>query len=309
MTAPDRTELKEVIAGLSSHPPRISPRYFYDGEGSRLFDQITRTDEYYVTRTELAILRERGGRVAARVPAGSAFIELGTGSAHKAIELLRYLEAPQVYRPIDISREALERTTQAVRAAYPRLEVSAYWGDFAADAAYAGLPEGAARLVYYSGSTIGNFEPAEAVSFLRSLHQRLRRGDILLLAADLVKDADVIHAAYNDRAGVTAAFNRNALSSLNQRFGANFDPAVFRHLAFYNARKRRVEMHLVPERRTEVVIAGEQLCFHPDEPIHTESSYKFTPDDLQRLATQSGFTVDELVTDERAWFAEAVLRV
>jgi dimethylhistidine N-methyltransferase len=241
------------------------------------------------------------------VPSGSVLIELGTGSADKAIELLRHLSGPQAYRPIDISRDALARTTEAVRATYPKLAVSPYWGDFAADAAYADLPSRAPRLIYYSGSTIGNFEPAEAVAFLRSLHERLRRGDVLLLAADLVKDPAVIHEAYNDAGGITAAFNRNALSALNRRFGANFESDAFAHLAFYNGAKHRVEMHLVPERRMEVTIAGRQLWFDPAEPIHTESSYKFTREGLHSLAAHSGFTVGDLITDERDWFAEALL--
>ena len=302
------TEIAELLAGLRQAPPRIAPRYFYDRVGSQLFDEITRTPEYYPTRTELALLRERGGEIAERIAPGSVLVELGSGSADKALALLEHLSQPRLYRPIDISREALEGTTRAVRRARPDLGVSPYWGDFAAEASYADLPAGAARVVYYSGSTIGNFERPEAITFLRTLRDRLEPGDALLLAVDLVKDPALLHAAYNDAAGVTAAFNRNVLRHINARFGANFQPEAFEHRAFYEPRKRRVEMHLVPGAELDVCIAGEHLRFVPDFPIHTESSHKFTLDELPNLARRSGYTLDLVVTDDRAWFAEALLR-
>jgi L-histidine Nalpha-methyltransferase len=301
-------EIQELLAGLRASPPRIAPRYFYDRIGSRLFDEITRTPEYYPTRTELALLRERGAQIACHIAHDSALVELGSGSADKALALLEHLDRPRVYRPIDISRDALERTTKAVRKARPDLEVWPYWGDFTAEAAYADLPSDAQRLVYYSGSTIGNLERSEAVAFLRALRARLSSGDVLLLAVDLVKDPLVLHAAYNDAAGVTAAFNKNLLSHLNARFDGNFDPEAFEHLAFYEPRKRRIEMHLVPRAEVDVTLAGERLHFDPSIPIHTESSHKFTLDDLTSLARHSGFVLEDVVTDERRWFAEALLR-
>lgn len=301
-------EIRQLLAGLRQRPPRIAPRYFYDREGSRLFDEITRTPEYYLTRTELALLRDCGEQIARHVQPGSALVELGSGSAEKALMLLEHLERPRLYRPIDISRDALERTTRAVRKAVPALEVSPYWGDFTAEAAYADLPRGAPRLVYYSGSTIGNFERHEAVHFLQALRARLSPGDVVVLAADLVKDPRVLHAAYNDAAGLTAAFNKNLLIHLNARFEADFEPEAFEHLAFYEPHKRRIEMHLVPLHPLDVSLAGERLRFTPALPIHTESSHKFTLDDLSGLAHRSGFVLDDVVRDERQWFAEAVLR-
>jgi len=302
-------ELGELLLGLRQTPPRIAPRYFYDREGSRLFDAITRTPEYYPTRTELSLLEERGARIAARVAPGSVLVELGSGSADKALALLCHLDTPRLYRPIDISRDALERTTRAVRKARPDLVVSPYWGDFAAEAAYADIPTGARRLVFYSGSTIGNFERSEAIAFLRLLRARLEPGDALLLGVDLVKDPALLHAAYNDAAGITAAFNKNLLCHLNARFGADFDPEAFDHHAFYEPRKRRVEMHLVPRTALDVSLAGQYLHFDPSLPIHTESSHKFTLDDLPNLARRSGFECEDVVTDERGWFAEAIFRV
>lgn len=302
-------EVNQLLAGLRQSPPRIAARYFYDRTGSRLFDEITRTPEYYPTRTELGLLCEHGAQIACHVAPGSALVELGSGSADKALALLHHLERPLVYRPIDISRDALERTTRAVRKVRPELDVSPYWGDFTAEAAYAELPSGVQRLVYYSGSTIGNFERSEAVQFLQALRARLGSGDLLLLAVDLVKDPSVLHAAYNDAAGVTAAFNKNLLNHLNARFDGNFDPDAFEHLAFYEPRKRRVEMHLVPLEQVDVTLAGERLHFEPSLPIHTESSHKFTLDDLTSLARHSGFVLDDVVTDDRRWFAEAVFRV
>lgn len=304
----DESELEELLAGLRQTPPRVSPRYFYDREGSLLFDRITRTPEYYPTRTELAVLREHGSELAEHVSPGSALVELGSGSADKALALIAHLEQPRLYRPIDISREALERTTRAVQRARPELAVLPYWGDFTDAAAYADLPSGAQRVVFYSGSTIGNLERAEALAFLRALRARLSAGDLLLLGVDLVKDPAVLHAAYNDAAGVTAAFNKNLLRHLNARFGANFDPEAFEHRAFYEPKKRRVEMHLVPLAKLQVRLGGQQLSFEPALPIHTESSHKFTLDDLQSLAKLSGFTLEGVVTDERDWFAEALLR-
>jgi dimethylhistidine N-methyltransferase len=302
-------EVRELLSGLRQSPPRIAPRYFYDRTGSELFDAITRTPEYYPTRTELALLRERGARIAAHVRHGAALVELGSGSADKALALLAHLDHPRVYRPIDISRDALERTTRAVRKARPALEVSPYWGDFTAASAYAELPPDAQRVVYYSGSTIGNFERGEAIAFLEALRARLAPGDLLILAVDLVKDPKVLHAAYNDAAGVTAAFNKNLLRHLNARFDGNFEPDAFEHLAFYDQRLRRIEMHLVPRAELEVTLAGERLHFDPKRPIHTESSHKFTLGDLSSLARHSGFALDDVVTDEQRWFAEAVLRV
>ena len=300
-------ERSELIAGLRASPPRISPRYFYDAAGSALFDRITQTAEYYPTRTELAILRDKGDEIGARVAEGSAIIELGSGSAEKIITLLAHLRAPRVYRPIDISPSALDATREGVQRAFPALDVSPFEGDFTAAAAYDNLPPGAPKLVFYSGSTIGNFDPPEAITFLRALRERLTAGDALLLAVDLVKEAAILNAAYNDAAGVTAAFNRNLLRHLNARFGANFDPEAFEHLAFFEPRKSRIEMHLVPRAAQRVRIGEDVFLF--DKPIHTESSYKFTTDGLLGLARAAGFTLETVVTDPRRWFAEAILRV
>jgi L-histidine Nalpha-methyltransferase len=308
MTVVADVELAELLADLRQAPPRIAPRYFYDRLGSQLFDQITRTPEYYPTRTELSLLEERGSDIAEHIAEGSVLVELGSGSADKALALLEHLKKPRLYRPIDISKEALERTTRAVQRARPDLEVSPYCGDFAAEAAYADLPAGARRLVYFSGSTIGNLERADAVAFLRTLRDRLNPGDALLLAVDLVKDPAVLHAAYNDAAGLTAAFNKNVLRHINARFGADFNPEAFEHRAFYEPRKRRVEMHLVPRTELDVTIAGERLRFVPGLPIHTESSHKFTLDDLPNLAQPAGFTAERVLTDARVWFAEALFR-
>ncbi len=306
---PTEEERRALVAGLRAVPPRIAPRYFYDAAGSRLFDRITTTPEYYPTRTELGLLEQQGGLVGARIEPGSCILELGSGSGDKILALLRHLRAPRLYRPIDISRAALDATCAAVSAALPDLPLSPFLGDFTAEAAYADLPPDARRLVYYSGSTVGNFEPAERVAFLRSLRERLSTGDALLLAVDLVKDARILHAAYNDCAGVTAAFNRNVLRHLNARFGTTFDPESFDHLAFYEPTKRRVEMHLVPRSVQHVTVGEEAFEFSPSLPLHTESSYKFTREDVARLATAAGFSMEAFVTDGRGWFAEALLRV
>ena len=310
-------ELDEVLAGLSANPPRVAPRYFYDARGSHLFGKITETPEYYPTRTELAILRERGAEIAAHIgrpgaanaAGGWAVIELGSGSGEKVLALLSHLGAVSAYRPIDISATAVDATAAAVRQSRPALDVRPYRGDFTDPNAYAGLPAGAPKLVYYSGSTIGNFEPADAVRFLRELRAQLAPGDCLLLATDLIKDAAVLDRAYNDRAGYTAAFNKNLLTHLNARFGADFMVEAFDHHAFYNHAKRRIEMHLVPSSVQRVHIGGETFTFQRSRPIHTECSYKFDRDQLRSLAEKSGFTLTGIVTDERDWFAESVMHV
>jgi len=310
MTAPPSPEERaELLAGLRGDPPHVAPRYFYDSAGSRLFDEITRTPEYYPTRTELAILRERGAEIARHVPKGAVVVELGSGSGDKVIALLSHLAAPRAYRPIDISRHALDVTCAAVKAAMPGLEILPYEGDFTDASAYRGLPEGAPRLVYYSGSTIGNFEPGDAIKFVRALRSLLAPGDALLLGADLEKDRTVLHDAYNDEQGLTASFNANMLLHLNARFGADFDPASFQHRAVYNERKHRIEMYLVAKTPQTVRVGDATLTFEPSRPIHTESSYKYDFDDLRVLAEQSGFELGEIVTDPRRWFAEAVFKV
>jgi dimethylhistidine N-methyltransferase len=306
---PSAEERAELLAGLRADPPRVAPRYFYDSAGSQLFDEITRTPEYYPTRTELWILRERGADIARHVPAGAVVVELGSGSGDKVIALFSHLKAPRAYRPIDISRHALEVTCTAVRAALPDLQILPYEGDFTDAAAYRGLPEGAPRLVYYSGSTIGNFEPGDAIRFVRALRSLLSPGDTLLLGADLEKDRAVLHDAYNDEQGVTASFNANMLRHLNARFGADFDPSQFQHRAVYNEKKRRIEMYLVATSPQMVKVGDATLSFHPSRPIHTESSYKYDFDDLRVLAEQSGFELGAIITDPRKWFAEAVFKV
>ncbi len=311
LTSRDR-ELDEVLAGLSATPPRVAPRYFYDARGSHLFGKITETPEYYPTRTELAILQQRGADIAAtigRPDARWAVIELGSGSGEKVLALLSHLGPVSAYRPIDISATAVDATAAAVRAARPALDVRPYRGDFTDPKAYAGLPAGAPKLVYYSGSTIGNFEPSDAVRFLRDLRAQLCPGDCLLLATDLIKEKAVLDRAYNDRAGYTAAFNKNLLAHLNARFGADFMIEAFDHLAFYNEAKRRIEMHLVPESDQRVHIGGETLTFKKSQPIHTECSYKFDRDQLRSLAQKSGFELTGIVTDEREWFAESIMHV
>lgn len=300
-------ERDELLAGLRQTPPRLAPRYFYDDAGSNLFSEITKTREYYPTRTELSILTERGQEIAAHVAPHAVVVELGSGSGDKVITLLGQLDRPRAYRPIDISRVALDATQSAVEAAYPALDILPFLGDFTDPEAYRGLPVGSPVLVYYSGSTIGNYEPREAVAFLQKLRAVLSGGGKVLLGVDLTKDKSILDAAYNDSRGITAAFNRNMLRHINARFGADFDPEAFDHVASYNANRRRIEMHLAARAPQVVHIADERIVFEPENPIHTENSYKFDLDDVQRLAEASGFCVEAIVTDSRRWFAEAIL--
>lgn len=300
-------EREDLLAGLRQTPPRLAPRYFYDDVGSSLFSEITKTREYYPTRTELSILRERGQEIARHIAPHAVVVELGSGSGDKVITLLGQLDRPRAYRPIDISRAALEATEHAVAAAYPALEILPFLGDFTDPLAYRGLPPDSPILVYYSGSTIGNYEPREAVAFLQKLRAVLAGGGKVLLGVDLTKDPSILDAAYNDARGVTAAFNRNMLRHINARFGADFDPEAFDHVAAYNPAHRRIEMHLAARARQVVHIADQRMVFEPENPIHTESSYKFDLEDVRRLAEASGFSLEAIVTDPRRWFAEAIL--
>jgi dimethylhistidine N-methyltransferase len=294
----------EVLAGLRLPQKALSPKFFYDAEGSRLFEQITRLDAYYPTRTEMAILREQGPALAAAAGPDAAIVEFGSGNSEKIRLLLDVLERPRAYVPIDISAEHMQEAADAVNAEYPDLTVIPVAGDYTKPMqlpAHPALAE--ARLVgFFPGSTIGNFQPAEAVAFLRSAREILRNGD-LLIGIDLQKDPEVLHRAYNDPEGVTAAFNLNMLSNLNTLIGADFDPSGFAHKAFYNQALGRIEMHLVSLRPQTVTIDGERIVFAEGETIHTESSHKYTFEGVRRLAAAAGWQVKQIYCDERQWFS------
>ena len=299
---------REVLAGLARRPRAIPPKFFYDARGSQLFDAITQTPEYYPTRTEIAILQAHAPAIAARVGTGSLLVEPGGGSCAKVRILLEGL-CPCAYVPMDISREHLWMAAEATAADYPWLEVHAACTDFTRVMEIPpSAPEGP-RLAFFPGSSIGNFDPAGAVDFLATVAEVVGPGGWLLIGVDLKKDKAILDAAYNDAAGVTAAFNLNLLERINRELGADFDLAAWRHCAFYEPARGRVEMHLESLAEQRVRVAGRAFEFAAGETIHTENSYKYAVDDFHDLAGQAGFVAEAVWADPQDLFSVQLFRV
>ncbi len=297
---------EDMIAGLSKSPKATPPKWFYDAAGSALFGEITRLPEYYPTRTEMALLDAQGGDIAAAIGPGRTVVEYGSGSAAKAIALLEALDAPAGYLCVEIDPGAARATAQEVQAAFPDLPVRGVAGDFThleGEVTAGSRP----RLGFFPGSTVGNFPPEEAGPLLAAMREHLGPGGQLLLGADLIKDADVLEAAYDDAAGVTARFNLNLLERANRELGADFDMGAFEHRAVWNAEAARIEMHLVAQRAQSVTLDGQRFDFAAGETIHTESSYKFDETRLRALAQAGGWTISRLWTAPAFPFALALL--
>lgn len=294
--------LTDVLAGLSLPQKRLPSKYFYDAVGSRLFDRITELDEYYLTRTELAIMQQHAGAMAHRCGPRSLLVELGAGSLVKVRLLLDRLDHPAGYVPVDVSGEHLRAAAKDLGARYPDLGVYPVVADFT-QSFEAPTVAAARRVVYFPGSTIGNFNPPEADALLRRVARLVGPGGGLLLGVDLHKAPAVLEPAYNDPEGITAAFNRNLLVRINRELGADFDPASFRHRAFYNRRRFRIEMHLVSVTEQRVRLCDRQFAFQAGESIHTENSYKYNLAKLAVRAAECGFQVDETWTDADRYFA------
>jgi dimethylhistidine N-methyltransferase len=292
----------DLRQALGERPRSISPKYFYDARGSELFDRICELPEYYPTRTELAILSDHAREIAALMGPRAEVVEFGAGSLRKVRLLLDHMEQPACYRPIDISGEHMARSAAALQRDYPGLEVQPVVADYTRDLRLPPALSGGQRIGFFPGSTIGNFTPSEALRFLEGA-VRLLRGGALLLGADLLKDPAVLHAAYNDAQGVTAAFNLNLLERANRELGTRFVLDQFAHSAFYNAPRQRIEMHLVSRRRQQVALGEECYEFEEGETLHTENSYKFTIDGLRGLAERAGFRPGPVWTDPDSLFS------
>jgi len=308
--APEVVSFRDaVLYGLARTPKSIPPMYFYDARGSALFEAICDLPEYYPTRTETAILRSHATDIAARIGPGAHLIEYGSGGLQKVRPVLNALETPAAYTPVDISAEHLDAAAQRLAAEYPHIEVTAIVADYSRPFSVPSSKRPArTRAALFLGSTIGNFAPDEALSFLRQAARRLAGGGCLLLGADLRKDTARLHAAYNDGAGVTAAFNLNLLTRINRELGGTFDLAAFDHYAFYNPGLGRIEMHLVSRKAQRVSVAGRSFGFGEGESIHTESSYKFTIEGMQDLARRAGFEPEDVWLDEQKLFSLHLLR-
>jgi L-histidine N-alpha-methyltransferase len=301
--------LKEVLDGLSERPKRLPCKLFYDELGSRLFERICEVDEYYLTRTELGILRACCDEVASVVGEGCRVVEFGSGASVKTRLLLEALERPRAYVPIDIARGALLESAAALALDHPELDVQPVCADYTREVE---LPASAAdcpTLGFFPGSTIGNFEPKDAVTFLRRARAHCGAGGFLLIGFDRKKDRATLEAAYDDRAGVTAEFNRNILRVLNREHRARFSLEAFRHRAVYDERNGRVEMHLVSTVRQRVAVGAELVAFEAGEPIVTEHCYKYDLDQFRGLARKSGFETVRAWTDEKGLFSVQLLGV
>jgi dimethylhistidine N-methyltransferase len=279
----------DVIDDLSQHPKRLSPKYFYDATGSELFEQITLLPEYYPTRTELGILRDRASEVAAIIPEGAALVEFGAGATTK-VRLLLEQCAFGAYVPVDISGDFLKAQADALRKDFSALSVYPVAADFTAPFALPDAVRAMPKVGFFPGSTLGNFEPHEACAFLRSAREILGKGAQLLIGIDLEKDERQLYAAYNDAAGVTARFNLNVLERINRELGGNFNLSAFTHRAIYNRERHRIEMHLISRTQQTVRVLGRSLSFRAGESIHTECSYKYSLDRFTALARGSGWT-------------------
>lgn len=289
----------DLLEGLSQPVRAISPKYFYDARGSALFDEICELPEYYPTRTELGILAAHAPEMAARIGADADLVEFGAGSLNKVGQLLAALQARNAmprYVPIDISGEHLGAAVQNLRARLPGLDVTPVVADYTRAFTLPAQHAGRRRIGFFPGSTLGNFAPGEALAFLRQA-ARLLRGGSLLIGVDLVKDPALLHAAYNDAQGVTAAFNLNLLRRANSELGTDFDLDGYAHHALYHPGLRRIEMHLVSRRAQTVTVAGQRFDFDEGESLHTESSHKFTVHGLRALASQAGFRPGPVWTD------------
>ena len=295
----------EVLGGLRASPKTLPPKLFYDAAGAELFERITTLDEYYLTRAEREILERRVDEIAALAGPRAALVEYGSGAGEKVRLLLDALEAPAAYVPIDISQQQLARVAAELAAAYPRVAVRPVCADYTAPFRLPALPDGARRLAFFPGSTVGNFHPAEAAAFLHRVRRTVGPAGALVLGVDRRKSRAALEAAYDDRAGVTAAFNLNMLVRLNRDLGATFDPSRFRHEARWDDAASRIEMHLVSVGAQTVRVAGEPVAFADGESIWTESSYKYDRPRLDALARAAGFRITQLWTDtaERFWVA------
>jgi dimethylhistidine N-methyltransferase len=293
-----------VLAGLSSSPKRIPCKYFYDERGSQLFDEICTLEEYYLTRTEEAIIRRHVREMAEQIGPGVMLVEYGSGSSTKTRAILDELVDPVAYVPVDISREHLRRAAAQLSRAYPTIEVLPVCADFTKPFR---LPTPRRKpthsAVFFPGSTIGNFQPADARAMLRQLAAMCGAGGGLLIGIDLQKDPGVIEAAYNDARGVTAEFNLNVLRRINRELDADFNLAGFRHRAAYDELSGRVEMSLVSTRAQCIVVADRAFEMTAGEPIITEYSHKYTIDGFAAMAAAAGLTLRRTWTDDAAQFA------
>ncbi|MEE8524381.1 MAG: L-histidine N(alpha)-methyltransferase [Thermoanaerobaculia bacterium] len=310
VAADRRVMIEEVSTGLRSIPKRLPSKYFYDGRGSHLFERICELDAYYPTRTELAIMERHCDEMAAAAGPAALVVEYGSGASVKTEILLAALDQPAACILIDISREHLQASAERLGKMFPEVEILSLEADYTADFELPAPSRPAARrLLYFPGSTIGNFDRGPAREFLRRMARVAGPGGGLLIGVDLIKDREVLELAYDDPEGVTAAFNLNMLAHLNRELGTDFDLGRYRHAAPWNAAEARIEMHLVSVGAQTVHLDGESFELADGEPIVTEHSNKFDLDEFAGLAANAGWQIERAWTDERRWFSVQYLRL
>ena len=308
--APSEESFRDaVLAGLRRTPKELPCKLFYDARGSELFEQICETPEYYLTRTEIAILETHAGEIARHIGPHCRLIELGSGASRKVRILLGALDPPAAYVPLDISRERLREAADGLAADFPDLKVVAVCADYTRPFALPPLPGPAGKRVgFFPGSTIGNFEPDAVVRFLRNYAELLGSGGEMLIGIDLKKDPAILNRAYNDAAGLNAAFNLNLLVRINRELGGDVDLDRFAHHAFYNEAAGRVELYIKSLADQIVGVAGRRFGFVEGELIHTENSYKYAIPEFRALAARAGFRAVETWTDPAQLFSVHYLR-
>jgi dimethylhistidine N-methyltransferase len=301
----------EVMAGLRKPQKELACKFFYDEQGAALFDAICALPEYYPTRTEIGIMQENAPEIRSLIGAAARIIEFGGGNSRKVRLLLDFLEQPAAYIPIDISRDYLFRGAEILAADYPQLEIAAVCADYLQPLELPQLKSATTgkAVVFFPGSTIGNLHHHDAARFLTNAHQVLGTDGGLLIGVDLKKDPAILHAAYNDRQGVTADFNLNLLRRINRELGGNFSIKDFSHEAVYNAAVGRIEMYLISQLAQQVSIDGQVFEFTPAERIHTENSYKYTIAEFQQLARSVGFRPRQVWQDGQQLFSIHYLEV
>lgn len=300
------TVKKEIIEGLTAPSKSISSKFFYDQKGSELFEEITRLEEYYPTRCEKEIL---SGAIS-ELDIGFRnldVVELGSGDSSKIVSIFRQIPANLLsgirYYPVDISQSALENAVKDISKKFTLKSITGIAADFHHQLHL--IPAHNKRLFFFLGSTIGNFSPDEVQEFMTTLGSSMNKGDSLVLGVDMVKEIPVIEAAYNDRKGVTAKFNKNILNVMNDTIGADFNLENFDHLAFYDTKNHKIEMHLKAKSNLRIELKDQDLniCFRKDETIHTENSYKFTGNQLEKIGSYGGMVVKKIISDSNGWFS------
>lgn len=309
--APGRAEFRaDVWSGLGADPKTLPCKYLYDERGSHLFEEICELPEYYPTRTEIGILENHVEEMADRLGERCLLLEFGSGSSRKTQLLLDRLEDPAAYVPLDISRDHLLAAAEDLRRRYPEVPVLPVCADYTSEIRLPSAAAGAPRkAMFFPGSTLGNFQPEAAREFLARIARLLGPGGRMLIGIDLKKEPEVLKRAYDDAAGVTAAFNRNILHRINRELGGTFDPETFDHRARWNEAEGRVEMHLRSDRPQTADVAGRTFRFAEGETIWTESSYKFSREGFAALARDAGYGVERVWTDDEGLFSVQMLRV